>query len=61
MTAITVTDPALIERLRHDGVGEFRDPDGRVLMRFTATPPGDLPHGVVSPSRKRCWPNAART
>ena len=49
MTAITITDPALIEQLRRDGVGEFRDPSGRGLMRFTATPPGDLPPGVVSP------------
>ena len=49
MTAITITDPAVIEQLRRDGVGEFRDPTGRVLMRFTATPSGDLPPGVVSP------------
>ena len=49
MTTITITDPAVIEQLRRDGVGEFRDPTGRVLMRFTATPSGDLPPGVVSP------------
>ena len=49
MTVITITDPALIERLLREGFGEFRDPDGRVLMRFTATPPGELPPGVVSP------------
>lgn len=49
MTAITLTDPALIERLLEEGTGEFRDPSGRVLMRFTATPPGDLPPGVASP------------
>ncbi len=49
MTMITITDPALIERLLQEGFGEFRDPSGRVLMRFTATPPGDLPPGVASP------------
>jgi hypothetical protein len=49
MTAITITDPALIERLLQEGFGEFRDPNGRVLMRFTATPYGDLPPGVASP------------
>jgi len=49
MTAITITDPALIEQLLHEGCGEFRDPTGRVLMRFTATLSGDLPPGVVPP------------
>ena len=37
MTAITITDPELIEQLLRDGEGEFRDPSGRVLMRFTAS------------------------
>ena len=37
MTTITITDPALIEQLLRDGEGEFRDPTGRVLMRFTAS------------------------
>ena len=49
MTAITITDPKVIEQLLEEGFGEFRDPSGRVLMKFTATPFGDLPPGVVSP------------
>ena len=34
MTAITITDPELIEQLLRAGTGEFRDPSGRVLMTF---------------------------
>ena len=49
MTTITLTDPVLIDQVQHAEVVEFRDPDGRVLMRFTATPFGELPPGVVSP------------
>ena len=49
MTAITITDPSLIERLLREGSGEFRDSSGRVLMKFTLTPFGELPPGVVSP------------
>lgn len=49
MTTITLTDPTLVEKLLREGFGEFRDPDGRVLMRFTATPFGELPPGVASP------------
>ncbi len=49
MTTITLTDPVLIGQVQHAEVVEFRDPDGRVLMRFTATPFGDLPPGVASP------------
>ena len=36
MTAITITDPAVIEQLRHADAVELRDPDGRVLGDFTA-------------------------
>ena len=35
MTTITITDPALIEQLRRVDATELRDPDGRVLGRFT--------------------------
>ncbi len=55
MTTITLTDPQLIEQLRRDGAGEFRDPSGRVLGRFTVEPdeaPEALllpPPGFVSP------------
>ena len=48
MTTITITDPALIEQLLRDGEGEFRDPSGRVLMRFIAS--GKAP---VEPSLRR--------
>jgi len=36
MTPITITDPAVIEQLRHADAVELRDPDGRVLGDFTA-------------------------
>jgi len=37
MTPITITDPALVEQLRRVEATELRDPDGRVLGRFTAS------------------------
>ncbi len=37
MTVITITDPTLIEQLRHADAVEFRDPDGRVLGRFPSS------------------------
>ncbi len=49
MTTITIDDPKLIEQLLRDGAGEFRDPSGRVLMQFKATPMGELPPDIVSP------------
>ena len=55
MSDITVTDPALIEQLRHANGTVLRDPDGRVLGRFTVEPdeaPEALflpPPGFVSP------------
>ena len=36
MNPITITDPALLEQLRHADGTELRDPDGRVLGEFTA-------------------------
>ena len=36
MTAITITDPKLIEQLRRVDTTELRDPDGRALGRFVA-------------------------
>ena len=41
MTTITITDPALIEQLRRAEATELRDPDGRVLGRFSTS--GDAP------------------
>ncbi len=39
MSDITITDPALIERLRRGDVTEFRDAEGRILGRFASAPP----------------------
>lgn len=50
MSAVTITDPALIEQLRRADVAEFRDPEGRVLGRFAAATPAKPPaDGVVQP------------
>lgn len=55
MTTITITDPALIEQLRHANAAVLRDPDGRVLGRLVVEPdeaPEALfvpPPGFVSP------------
>ena len=43
MTTITLTDPVLIGQVQHAEVVEFRDPDGRVLAKFSATPTTDAP------------------
>ncbi len=48
MSGITITDPALIARLRLGDVTEFRDPEGRVLGSFAAATP-DEPRGEDKP------------
>ena len=45
MTAITITDPAVIEQLRRADAIELRDPSGRVLGRFLVEA-GVEPEGV---------------
>ena len=42
MTVTTITDPALIARLRLGDVTEFRDPEGRILGSFAAATPDQL-------------------
>ena len=50
MSAVTITDPALIEQLRRADVAEFRDSEGRLLGRFTAATPAKPPaDGVARP------------
>ena len=48
MTAITITDPAVIEQLRHADAVELRDPDGRVLGRFLVEADAE-PEGMFLP------------
>ena len=48
MTPITITDPALIEQLRHADATELRDPDGHVLGRFVVER-DEVPQGVFLP------------
>ena len=48
MTAITITDPAVIEQVRHSDAIELRGPDGRVLGRFHVEA-GVEPEGMFLP------------
>lgn len=48
--SITITDPNLLAQLRQAGdVVELKDPDGKVLGRFSVEGLGKLPPGVKSP------------
>ena len=48
--SVTITDPKLLEHLRHVGEAvDLVDPDGRVLGVFSTAEGGRLPRGIVSP------------